>query len=162
MAGGRLPDNVFFVDTDAKLFKGGMTLRPLVVCERGLLFSRRCRYYGFRHYLSDGRVWASLMSLGRSGVLSLERSGGMWVECAREIGFTGESDGGFEEVRFDDIRGFSLRRLISGDHVVEIFYRQGPHMGDLSFFAANPYMSMPAETDRLYHLIRDGLASLRH
>ena len=154
MAENRMPINAFYVDFDVRFMKWGMELRPLVICERGILIGEKTRKFGFWQYLFDRVLWSSIFSLSLSALNRSDLTGAFWQDDAELI-----NDKKYDEVLFEDFRGFSLNVPRVGDVAIEIFYHQGSRMGRLSFYVANQYSCLPEQTKMLYHILKERVGS---
>ncbi|MFH0862190.1 MAG: hypothetical protein V1875_04090 [Candidatus Altiarchaeota archaeon] len=153
---GMLPPNVFFIEIDMKTYGWGLDIRPLLISEKGLHIGRWHNHYGMRDYLRDPLVWQALLTL-RPGILFKPGlSAELWAEEYDQL-----DSGQYDEIRFEDIRGFSIVKHPFGQESVEILYRRGFDMGNIRFSVANQYSRLSGETNRLHSLIKEKLAFIR-
>jgi len=150
MGSGQLPKNVYFIETDLAPKKWGMDIRPLLVSEKALHIGRWHNSYRAGDYLKDPRVWLAL-STARLGLLYRpETAAGLWADEYDQL-----ESGQYDEVRFEDIRSFSLMDLPHGEKAVDIIYRRGSEVGRLWFTVANQYARLPKDTLTLFDMLKE-------
>jgi hypothetical protein len=154
MQGCNLPQNVFFVDLDARILKKGITLHPLIVCERGILFGRKPHHFGFKYYLKNWRVWSCALFLNFKPLSDPNSPAPIWGE---DFDMLSCDNRDLDEIKFENIRSIELKRHLLGDREIYLNFRKGSTLEKKTLYVANQYLAIPRETERLYNLIKERL-----
>jgi hypothetical protein len=157
MGARSLPENLFFVDTNVKRYRNGLTLRPLIVGEHSIMMGRWVKHYGIVEYLRDPIFWRSIMTFNPEVLSSADMFGKLWAEDFAGVDF---GAGTYDEISYRDIIGFSERK-VGADEMVELMYHRPSGVGDLYIAAANQYMTLPVQTRKMMILIKERIREMK-
>lgn len=139
---------VFFVDTDVRVLKYGVKIKPLVISNDSLSIAKKGLNLGFKHYMTDPAI---LIEMAVSPTYTPD-SFGLQKEPRKKFQ---NLDVEFEKIPFSKINKISTRKLITCDLVIDLFYENNQK---ISFFCVNEFNTVNEKTQKLFDILNQKIA----